>query len=111
MFGAARNDTSWRPGYALLYDLLSQNAHLGMILWIKFESDDVENLVTEIVALCAEGKEKLESFSAADRTVNLESQPLPPVELEVRGAIETETAKELLGASGEEFEVKLLNTQ
>jgi hypothetical protein len=106
-----QKNPSWRSGYALLYDLLSQNAHLDKILWIKFESDDVDDIVAEIVALCAEGKLELEKFAEADDMVHLEAQPLPIIELETRSAIESETADELLGTSGIPFEVKLLNTQ
>lgn len=104
---------SLEPGYSLLYDLLSQDAHADKILWLKFESDELEALMREIVALCEEGKNRLDAFAEQDATLatHLRWDVLPEVEKAARAEIESETAGELVTSSGAEFELRLLLTQ
>jgi hypothetical protein len=93
--------------------LLAQDVHADKILWVKFESDELEALIREIVSICAEGKSRLDAFAERDPTfaTHLNGDVLPEVEKAARAEIESETAGELFAASGEEFELRLLLTQ
>lgn len=104
-------NVSWRHGYALLHDVLSRNSNADKILWVKLESDMVDTLVNTIVDECAYGVEKIQGFAEKDAAIDLDVRTLPMIEDEARAEIESETAGELLSASGTEFEVGFLITQ
>ena len=72
---------------------------------------EVKNLIKKIAANSAAGAKLLEAFARHDLTINLEDIRLPPGETATRDAIASTKKKELLGQSGDEFELTLLLTQ
>ncbi len=97
--------------YSLLHQLLDEEKDVSMLRFIKREHSDVRNLIKKIAANSATGSKLLEEFSRNDPSINLDDIRLPPGEAATRDAIGSTKQKELLGESGDEFELTLLLTQ
>ena len=97
--------------FALLADLLNDEKNVSKILLIKFESPEVDRLVTEISKTADEGAKLLETFSKTDPTLTKTSLDLPPGEKATRDAIAKTKKDQLLHTKGKEFEFELLLTQ
>lgn len=97
--------------YSLLHKLLSDEKNVGLLLFIKREEDDVEKLVKKIASNSAAGAKLLEEFARNDSSIRLDDIRLPPGEAATRDAIASTKKKELLGQSGDRFELSLLLTQ
>ena len=65
----------------------------------------------EIARVMGEAEKQLSEFAKDDATLNLKAKSLPAVEERTREAIESAQAKQLLGSSGPQFEVRLLISQ
>jgi hypothetical protein len=96
--------------YSLLYQLLDDQKNVGLLRFIKREQDDVKTLVKKIAAHSATGAKVLEEF-ARHPSIPLDDIRLPPGEAATRAAIASTRTKELLGQTGDEFELTLLLTQ
>ena len=97
--------------YSLLHQLLNEQKNVSLLRFIKREQDDVKNLVKKIAATSATGAKLLEEFARHDPSINLDDIRLPPGEAATREAIASTKKKELLGQTGDEFELTLLLTQ
>jgi hypothetical protein len=97
--------------YSLLHQLLDEQKDVSMVRFIKREHADVKNLVKRIAAASGAGSELLEGFAKHDPSINLDDIQLPPGETATRAAIASTEKKELLGRTGDEFELTLLLTQ
>jgi len=97
--------------YSLLHQLLDEQADVSMLRFIKREEGDVKKLVKRIAANSAAGAKLLEKFAADDPSISLTDLRLPPGEVATRDAIAATKQKELLGQTGDEFEMSLLLTQ
>jgi hypothetical protein len=97
--------------YSLLQQLLNDEKNVGLLRFIKQEQEDVKKLVKKIAANSAAGAKLLEEFAKHDPSINLDDLRLPPGEAATREAIAATKQKELLGQSGNEFELSLLLTQ
>jgi hypothetical protein len=95
----------------LLHQLLDQQKNVGLLRFIKREEDDVKKVVKKIAANSAAGAKLLEEFARHDPPINLGDIQLPPGEAATREAIASTKKKELLGQTGDEFELSLLLTQ
>jgi hypothetical protein len=95
----------------LLHQLLDEEKDVSLLRFIKREQDDVKNLVKKIAANSAAGAKLLEEFARHDPSINLDDIRLPPGEVATRDAIASTKKKELLGQTGDEFELTLLLTQ
>jgi hypothetical protein len=82
-----------------------------MLRFIKSEHVDVKNLIKKIAAASGAGSQLLEEFAKRDASINLSDIQLPPGEAATREAIASTEKKELLGHTGDEFELALLLTQ
>ena len=82
-----------------------------MLRFIKREHSDVRNLVTKIARASGTGAKLLEEFARHAPAINLDDIGLPPGEVATRKAIAATKKKELLGQSGDTFELSLLLTQ
>ena len=82
-----------------------------MLRFIKREHSDVKNLIKKIATTSGTGAKLLEEFARHDPLINLDDIWLPPGETETRDAIAAAKKKELLGQTGDEFELSLLLTQ
>jgi hypothetical protein len=96
---------------SLLHQLLNDQKNVSLLRFIKREQDEVKNLVKKIAANSAAGAKLLEEFARHDPSINLDDLRLPPGEAATREAIASTKKKELLGQTGDEFELTLLLTQ
>jgi len=97
--------------YSLLHQLLNDEKNVSLLLFIKWEQDDVEALVDNISTTAAAGAKLLEEFARHDPSIRLDDFQLPPGEAATREAIASTKKAELLDQSGEKFELSLLLTQ
>ncbi len=97
--------------YSLLHQLLADEKNVGLLLFIKREEDDVEKLVKKIAVNAAAGAKLLEKFARHDPSLRLDDFRLPPGEAATREAIAATKKQELLGQTGDAFELSLLLTQ
>ena len=97
--------------YSLLHQLLEEQKDVSMLRFIKSEHADVKNLIKKIAAASGAGAQLLEEFAKRDPSLNLSDIQLPPGEAATREAIASSEKKELLGHTGDEFELALLLTQ
>ena len=97
--------------YSLLHQLLAEQKNVSMLRFIKREHADVKNLINKIAANSAAGAKLLEELARHDPSINLDDIRLPPGEAATREAIGSTKKKELLGQTGDEFELTLLLTQ
>ena len=97
--------------YSLLHQLLNDQKNVSLLRFIKREQDDVKNLVKKIAARSATGAKLLEEFARHDPAIRLDDLQLPLGEVATREAIAATKKKELLGQTGNEFELSLLLTQ
>lgn len=82
-----------------------------MLRFIKREHSDVRNLIKKIATTSAAGSALLAEFARQDPSIILDDFRLPPGETATRDAIAATKQKELLGQSGDRFELTLLLTQ
>ena len=97
--------------YSLLHQLLNDQKNVSLLRFIKREQEDVKTLVKKIAANSATGAKLLEEFARHDPSITLDDIQLPPGEAATREAIASTKKKELLGQTGNEFELTLLLTQ
>jgi hypothetical protein len=97
--------------YSLLHQLLHEQKDVSMLRFIKPEHADVKTLIKRIAAASGTGSQLLEEFAKRDPSLNLSDIQLPPGEAATREAIASTEKKELLGHTGDEFELALLLTQ
>jgi hypothetical protein len=98
-------------GYSLLYEVLSKQKDVDMILIVKSEEDDVDDLITRIATSCGQAAEQLKAIAEADDTVKLDVTGLPVIEENTRVAIESTSMKDHLLSFGWKFELILLLSQ
>ena len=97
--------------YSLLHQLLNEQKDVSILRFIKWEHTDVKNLVKRIATTSGTGAKLLEEFAKDDPSIRLDDIRLPPGELATRDAIASTKEKELLGQTGDTFELTLLLTQ
>lgn len=97
--------------YSLLHQLLEDEKNVRLLLFIKREQEDVNQLIKKISANSGAGPKLLEEFARHDPAIRLDDFRLPPGEIATRAAIAATKKQELLGQSGEQFELSLLLTQ
>ena len=97
--------------FALLRDLLNDEKNLSKVLLIKFESPDVDRLVTKISRTADDGAKLLETVSKSDSALAAAKLDLPPGEAATREAIAQFKKHQLLQTKRKEFEFELLLTQ
>jgi hypothetical protein len=97
--------------YSLLHQLLDDEKDVGKLRFIKREQLDLRNLVKRIAASSRAAAKRLEEFAKQDPSLVLTNTLLPPGEVATRKAIADTKKKELLGQSGEPFEMSLFLSQ
>ena len=106
---ASERDRVRVNSYSLLYQLLEQQKNVSKLLIIKRERADLKRLIKSIASASAAGAKTLEKFAKEDG-LPLKQSSLPPGEAATREAIADTRTKELLAASGDDFELSLLMT-
>jgi hypothetical protein len=97
--------------YSLLHQLLDEQKDVSLLRFIKPEHSDVKKLVKRIATTSGTDAKLLEEFAKDDPSIRLDDLRLPPGELATRDAIASTKEKELLGQTGDTFELTLLLTQ
>ncbi|MES1952171.1 hypothetical protein S4A8_15004 [Salinisphaera sp. S4-8] len=98
-------------GYSDLYSNASGLAKVDTLLYVKFESDDVERVVTEMTDYCAALAQRLEALAADYPALDLHQQVDPPIIKAARDAQKKANLKRfapVVGDSGTAFERGLL---
>jgi hypothetical protein len=108
---SAAASTTRNNCYSLLYQLLEGQKNVSILRFIKPEHSVVKNLTKKIAANSAAGAALLEEFAKDDPSIKLDDIRLPPGEVSTRDAIASTKEKELLGQTGDTFELTLLLTQ
>ena len=109
--GASSEQTTRNNGYSLLHQVLDEEKDVSFLRFIKSEHSDVKNLVNRIASASGTGAKLLEEFASHDASITLDDIRLPPGEAAARDAIASTKKKELLGETGDKFELTLLLTQ
>jgi hypothetical protein len=97
--------------YSLLHQLLDEQKDVSILRFIKAEHSDVKDLTKKIAAASGAGSKLLEAFARHDPSINLNDIRLPSGEAATRGAIASTKKEELMGQTGDEFELTLLLSQ
>jgi hypothetical protein len=95
----------------MLYKDVSKSEWSGLILYVKFESDEVGRIVTAISELSSGLKRDLERIARDYPGVRIDLDPLPEMETRKRNAITKDRAiyfAPLVGHGGREYERTLL---
>ena len=96
---------------SLLHQLLDEQKDVSLLRFIKREHPDVKEQVKRIATVSGTGAKLLEEMARLDPSLRLDDFRLPSGEMATREAIAATKKKELLGHSGDEFELALLLTQ
>jgi hypothetical protein len=101
-------------GYGQIYKSASGLKHVNKLLYVKFESDAVENVLDGMSAYCAKLAGDLEELAAKDRQVRIDRTGLPSLTERARDSSNRERLKSLapiVGSTGKDFERTYLLTQ
>ncbi len=98
-------------GYAILYDLVSDEKHISKLSIIKRERPEFKSLIKRIAVAAKETATGFEAFAKKDPQLNLKVTHLPMAEQKARDSISSQMGKQILTSSGDPFESKLLMTQ
>lgn len=98
-------------GYALLHQLLGQEAKVSMLLIIKSERKELGKLIDAISETTGNAAKQLEELADAAPPVDLRDTGLPGDEVRARESIASTRRDRLLAAEGRELELELLLSQ
>lgn len=109
---AAKADFGVRDNaFALLYDLLEQEKDVRKVLFIKFESDELNHLVKDISAVAKKYLADFEPLTKALPGYDPKNLGLPPGEVAARNAVSKTKTKAILLSHGPDFEFEMLLSQ
>lgn len=103
---ATRNNAA-----SLLYQLLGDESNVSKLLIVKRDRRELNELIKKVSSSCGDARERIEHLGRADHTLDLTQTSLPSGEQATREAVAKTRTRELLHASGAEFEFALLLTQ
>jgi hypothetical protein len=98
-------------GYSLLYKLLSDDAGVNKILYIKHVDEPLASLIKQIASACQDATKQMDEFPKLDKQIEFDVPDLPKVEQESRDLTSKSDTFALLGSSGKDFELYLIFTQ
>lgn len=98
-------------GYALLYEILGQEAKVSQLLMIKTDREAFGNVIKSIADICGAARDRLEELAQQSPRLDLEDTGLPKDELRARELIGSMRRDLLLASSGPELELQLLLIQ
>jgi hypothetical protein len=90
---------------------LEEQKDVSLLRFIKKEHSDLKSLIKKIASTSAAEGKLLEKFAKEDPSIRLDDIDLPPGETATRDSIASTKKKQLLGHSGDDFELTLLLTQ
>ena len=97
--------------YSLLYQLMADEGNVSKLLIIKKEQPDVGALIKDIALVSSDAAKQIETFAKSDPHLHIKMTGLPAAEVETRDLIAKTRTKELIGKTGEKFELRVLLTQ
>ncbi len=83
-------------GYALLYELMKEEAKVAEILKIKHAESDLADLLTDISSVATDAVTQLKAYAAEDDSLEMTKEYLPAIEASTRSAIKNATTVDLL---------------
>ena len=98
-------------GYALLYDLASQQKHSNLLSLIKKESPELKGLLERISKTSQATATELEILAKMKPALDLKATHLPRIEQATRDSIAKETSKEILHTNGVVMEFTMVSSQ
>jgi hypothetical protein len=98
-------------GYAVLYDLASQQKHSSLLSLVKTETPELKSLLERISKTSQATVAELEALAALNPPLNLKVTRLPRIEQATRDSITEETSKEILHRNGVELEFTMVSSQ
>ena len=110
--GSAKRDNELlNDGYSLLYSAVSGLRFSDDLLLVKFESDRLQKVITDISKTSDKLRADLQRIAKNYPAVQIEHQPLPPIEVDKRAAVNKDrllSIAPVVGQSGPGFERTLL---
>lgn len=98
-------------GYALLYDLMSEEAKVAEILKIKHADKQLSQLLQDISAVAKDAVKQLDTYKTEDPSLKMDKTHLPAVEVSSRSYIKNATTVDLLLPGRTRFETLMLLSQ
>lgn len=98
-------------GYALLYDLATQQKHSNLLSLIKKESPELKGLLERISKTSQATATELETLARMNPALDLKATHLPRIEQATRDSIAKETSKEILHTNGMVMELTMVSSQ
>lgn len=91
-------------GYALLHDTLGKLERLPAVLYVKLESDALDELATRLGEHAAEARADIASYAESHPAIALDATGLPEADVARRTRTRNALLAELALSSGSEFE-------
>jgi hypothetical protein len=107
----AGEDVQRDAGYALLVNLLDQEARLDGLLEIKSLPSETVAIIQAIATDASEGARALKATADEPPPMDWSSEGLPTTEIQARNFIAGRTSLRLLSTSGSECELELVLSQ
>ncbi len=98
-------------GFALLYNVSSQEQDVDKLLWIKTPGKEIADWVKEIAAFNKAVTTQLEAWKQDGSVTNLKNLSLPPAEVKARAQASSETTGELLFETDADLRVIMVYSQ
>lgn len=105
----AQRDKELSHGYSLLYNVVSKQADLDKLFFLKRPPETTRALMERIARASREASAQLRQIAQNNPAIVLDDQGLPLLERNTRAAVEAATRNKLL--FGDNFELRLLLTQ
>ncbi|MDP0497566.1 MAG: hypothetical protein Q7Q73_15295 [Verrucomicrobiota bacterium JB024] len=98
-------------GFALLYDVTSQEQDVDKLLWVKDPGPEIAAWVKDIATFNKDVTTQLEAWKADGSLTNLSELSLPPAEVEARARAASETTGDLLFDTDADLRVVMIYSQ
>ncbi|QYY34475.1 hypothetical protein [Ruficoccus sp. ZRK36] len=98
-------------GFALLYDVTSQEQDVDKLLWIKEPGPKISAWVKDIATFNKKVSVQLEAWKKDGTIENLENLSLPPAEMEARARAAAETTGDLLFDTDADLRLVMIYSQ
>lgn len=96
---------------SLLYHLLGDEKNVSKLLIIKRDRDELDRVIKHVASVSGDAHKKLAQLAREDSSLDLNDTALPPGEKATRDSESKARGSELVHASGDDLEFKLLLTQ
>lgn len=109
--GLSEQRSMLSEGYSMLYWAASKLEHSDLVLYVKSESDAVEEMVTAVARFGGAVKKDLEQIARDYPGVRINLEPLPDMEMRTRVALSKDRALEFapaIGTGGRDYERTML---